>query len=71
LRIRAAFFRARYKRSADGDVAGFWEANDLYRGARQSAQINDPAIQSQYLDLLYGDPATRGVYESFIVPQFK
>jgi hypothetical protein len=36
-----------------------WEANDLYGGGRQPAQIKDPAIQSQYMDLLYGDPATR------------
>ena len=36
-----------------------WEANDLYGGARQPAQIRDPAIQSQYMDLLYGDPAIR------------
>jgi O-glycosyl hydrolase len=36
-----------------------WEANDLYGGERQSAQIKDPNIQSQYMDLLYGDPATR------------
>jgi O-glycosyl hydrolase len=36
-----------------------WEANDVYGGARQPAQISDPAIQSQYMDLLYGDPATR------------
>jgi O-glycosyl hydrolase len=36
-----------------------WEANDLYGGGRQPAQIKDPNIQSQYMDLLYGDPATR------------
>jgi O-glycosyl hydrolase len=36
-----------------------WEANDLFGGGRQAAQIRDPAIQSQYMDLLYGDPATR------------
>jgi O-glycosyl hydrolase len=36
-----------------------WEANDLYGGGRQPAQIKDPAIQSQYMDLLYGDSATR------------
>jgi O-glycosyl hydrolase len=36
-----------------------WEANDLYGGGRQAAQIKDPRIQSQYMDLLYGDPATR------------
>src|ERR1700680_1424526 len=36
-----------------------WEANDLYGGRRQPAQIKDPNIQSQYLDLLYGDPAAR------------
>jgi O-glycosyl hydrolase len=36
-----------------------WEANDLYGGGRQPAQIKDPVIQGQYMDLLYGDPATR------------
>jgi O-glycosyl hydrolase len=36
-----------------------WEANNLYGGGRQPAQIKDPDIQSQYMDLLYGDPATR------------
>jgi O-glycosyl hydrolase len=36
-----------------------WEANDLYGGGRQPAQIKNPAIQSQYMDLLFGDPATR------------
>ena len=36
-----------------------WEANDLYGGGRQPAQIKDPKIQNQYMDLLYGDPATR------------
>jgi O-glycosyl hydrolase len=36
-----------------------WEANDLYGGGRQPPQIKDPAIQSQYMDLLFGDPATR------------
>src|ERR1700688_4387338 len=36
-----------------------WEANELYGGGRQPAQIKEPAIQSQYMDLLYGDPATR------------
>lgn len=36
-----------------------WEANDLYGGGRQPAQIKDPAIQSQYMELLYGDPTTR------------
>ncbi|HEX8893643.1 MAG TPA: glycoside hydrolase [Terriglobales bacterium] len=36
-----------------------WEANDLYGGGRQPAQIKDPTMQSQYMDLLYGDPATR------------
>jgi O-glycosyl hydrolase len=36
-----------------------WEANDLYGGGRQPAQIKDADIQNQYLDLLYGDPATR------------
>jgi O-glycosyl hydrolase len=36
-----------------------WEANDLYGGGRQPARIKDPDIQSQYMDLLYGDPETR------------
>jgi len=36
-----------------------WEANDLYGGGRQPAQIKDPDIQNQYMDLLYGDPAAR------------
>jgi O-glycosyl hydrolase len=36
-----------------------WEANDLYGGDRRPAQIKDPKIQSDYMDLLYGDPATR------------
>jgi O-glycosyl hydrolase len=36
-----------------------WEANDLYGGGRQPARIKDPVNQGQYLDLLYGDPATR------------
>jgi O-glycosyl hydrolase len=36
-----------------------WEANDLYGGGRQPAQVKDPNIQSQYMDLMYGDPATR------------
>jgi len=36
-----------------------WEANDLYGSGRQPAQIKDPQIQSQYMDLLFGDPATR------------
>jgi O-glycosyl hydrolase len=36
-----------------------WEANDLYGGGRQPAQIKDPSMQSQYMDLLYGDPALR------------
>ena len=36
-----------------------WEANDLYGGGRQPARIKDPQIQSRYMDLLYGDPATR------------
>jgi O-glycosyl hydrolase len=35
-----------------------WEANDLYGGGRQPAQIKDPSLQSQYMDLLYGEPAT-------------
>ena len=36
-----------------------WEGNDLYGGDRQPAQIKDPSIQNQYMDLLFGDPATR------------
>ncbi len=36
-----------------------WEANDLYGGGRQPAQIKDPKLQSAYMDLLYGDPASR------------
>ncbi|HYL98335.1 MAG TPA: glycoside hydrolase [Blastocatellia bacterium] len=36
-----------------------WEANDLYGGGRQPAQIKDPKTQSDYMDLLFGDPATR------------
>ena len=36
-----------------------WEANDLYGGGRQRAQITDPKIRSEYMDLLYGDPAER------------
>jgi hypothetical protein len=36
-----------------------WEANDLYGGGRQAARIKDPQLQSQYMDLLYGDPTTR------------
>lgn len=36
-----------------------WEANDLYGGGRQPARIKDSDIQSKYIDLLYGDPATR------------
>jgi O-glycosyl hydrolase len=36
-----------------------WEANDVYGGGRQPAQIKYPTIQSHYMDLLYGDPATR------------
>ncbi|GGA19653.1 glycoside hydrolase [Dyella nitratireducens] len=36
-----------------------WEANDLYGGDRQPAQIKNPKIQSDYMDLLYGDPASR------------
>ena len=34
-----------------------WEANDLYGGGRQPAQIKDPNIQDHYMDLLFGDPA--------------
>ena len=36
-----------------------WEANDVYGSSRQPAQIKDPDIQHQYMDLLYGDPASR------------
>ena len=36
-----------------------WEAQDLYGGQRQIARITDPALQSQYMDLLYGDPGSR------------
>lgn len=36
-----------------------WEANDLYGGGRQPPQIIDPKLQAEYMDLLYGDPATR------------
>ena len=36
-----------------------WEANDLYGGGRQAAEITDPQLQSRYMDLLYGDPSTR------------
>jgi O-glycosyl hydrolase len=36
-----------------------WEANDLYGGGRQPARIKDPDIQGRYMDLLYGNPATR------------
>ncbi|MBV8747570.1 MAG: RICIN domain-containing protein [Xanthobacteraceae bacterium] len=36
-----------------------WEANDLYGGGRQPAKIKDPKQQDAYMDLLYGDPATR------------
>lgn len=36
-----------------------WEANDLYGGGRQAAKISDPALQGVYMDLLFGDPATR------------
>ena len=36
-----------------------WEANDLYGGGREPAQIKDPKIQDRYMDLLYGDPAAR------------
>jgi O-glycosyl hydrolase len=36
-----------------------WEANDLYGGGRQPAQIKDPRLQGEYMDMLYGDPAAR------------
>lgn len=36
-----------------------WESNDLYGGDRQIAKIKAPTIQSQYMDLLFGDPANR------------
>ena len=31
-----------------------WEANDLYGGGRQAAQITDPQLQSRYGQNLYG-----------------
>ena len=31
-----------------------WEANDLYSGGRQAAQITDPQLQSRYGQNLYG-----------------
>ena len=36
-----------------------WEANDLYGGGRQPARIKDPKDQDRYMDLLFGDPASR------------
>jgi O-glycosyl hydrolase len=37
-----------------------WEANDLYGGGRaQPSQVPDPARQSAYMDLLFGDPNQR------------
>jgi O-glycosyl hydrolase len=36
-----------------------WEANFLYGGGRQPAQINNPKFQGEYMDLLFGDPASR------------
>jgi len=34
-----------------------WEANVIYGGPLDVAQIQDPAEQGRYMDLLYGDPA--------------
>jgi len=36
-----------------------WEANDLFGSGRQPARITDSNMQNQYMDLLYGDPASR------------
>lgn len=36
-----------------------WEANDLYGGGRQPAQMKGARLQGEYMDLLYGDPAAR------------
>ena len=36
-----------------------WEANFLYGGGRQPARIKDTHTQGKYMDLLFGDPATR------------
>ena len=44
---------------AEGYLWLAWEAQDLYGGQRQVARIKDPALQSQYMDLLYGDPGSR------------
>lgn len=41
------------------DMSLAWEANDLYGGGRQPAQIKEPRIQDEYMDLLFGDPAKR------------
>jgi len=34
-----------------------WEANVIYGGPSDTAQIQDPAEQGRYMDLLFGDPA--------------
>lgn len=34
-----------------------WEANVIYGSPLDTAQIQDPAEQSRYMDLLFGDPA--------------
>jgi len=46
-----------------------WEANDLYGGGRQSAQIKDAQIQGLYMDLLFGDPA-KGLTLGFNVARY-
>ena len=46
-----------------------WEANDLCGGAHQPARITDPAIQSHYMDLLFGDPAT-GLTLGFTIARY-
>ena len=34
-----------------------WEANVIYGGPFDAAQVPDPAEQGRYMDLLFGDPA--------------
>lgn len=34
-----------------------WEANVIYGGPSDAAQVQDPAEQGRYMDLLFGDPA--------------
>jgi hypothetical protein len=58
-RIPVAFWRAPHKLSVAGELSLAREANDLYGGGRQPAQIKDPGIRSQYMDLLFGDPASQ------------